>query len=465
MTSNSPIAGDTPVATTPGTPVANAKERLLSLYPSPRVAWYMVAVLFVLYLLSLLDRLVISLLVAPIRRDLGISDFELSLLQGVAFGAFYALCGLPLGWLVDRYSRRKIIFWGVTIWSVATVACGFARNYFQLFLARVGVGAGEASLSPAAYSILADSFPPQRLTTALAVFSLGSLFGSCLAFMLGGFIVSAVAEHESILLPIIGEVRSWQMVFLTVGAPGVLLGLLMFTFREPKRLAVKPQQDAANGGLTFGGFLKSRKRFIVCHHVGFTLGNIAMTGMMIWAPAYLARSFGWGPGKIGFWLGLVGLLGGLLGAILHGQVADRWFARGVRDAQMRWYAICAVIALPIGVTGMLLHTPEAFLTMFFFINFFIGPIMGIAASSLQLATPAPLRGRVSALYLFVMIMFGIGAGPSVVAALTDFVFRDDTKLGLSLATTFAFAFPLCALFLSLGLKASREAVTANQVLD
>jgi MFS family permease len=431
-------------------------------YPRPRVAWYTVGVLFMLYLLSLLDRLVISLLVAPIRRDLGISDFELSLLQGFAFGAFYAVCGLPLGWMVDRFSRRWIVFWGVTVWSISTAFCGFARSYFQLFLARVGVGAGEASLSPAAYSILADSFPPHRLTTALAVFSLGSLVGSCLAFMLGGYIVGLVAEHESVLLPLIGEVRSWQVVFLVVGIPGAMLGLLMFTFAEPLRRG--PKAAAAGAGAAAGeflAFLKSRRRFIVCHHAGFTLANAAMTGLVLWAPAYLSRSFGWKPGAIGLWLGLVGLLGGLLGALLHGQVSDRWFARGIKDAQMRWYSLCAMVALPVGVGGMLLHTPVAFLATFFMINLLIGPIMGVAASSLQIVTPPALRGRASSLYLFVMILLGIGAGPSIVAALTDFVFHDDKQLGLSLALVFAVAFPLSALVLRLGLKASREAVDAN----
>lgn len=171
----------------------------------------------------------ISLLVDPIRRDLCISDFELSLLQGFAFGVFYPVCGLPLGWLVDRFSRRWIIFGGVTIWTLSTTFCGMTHNYWQLFLARIGVGAEEAALSPAAYSLMADSFPPHRLTTALAVYSLGSLFGTGMAYLMGVLIVGLVAEHESVLLPLIGEVRSWQMVFITIGLPGIFLGLLVFS--------------------------------------------------------------------------------------------------------------------------------------------------------------------------------------------------------------------------------------------
>jgi MFS family permease len=260
-----------------------------------------------------------------------------------------------------------------------------------------------------------------------------------------------------------GEVRSWQVVFLAVGAPGVLLGLLVYTFAEPRRLTCKTAQPG-DGTERWGllAFLMTRRRFIFCHHAGFTVANIAVTGMVVWGPAYLARSFGWTPGAIGVWLGLVSLAGGLIGAVLQGRIVDRWFARGVLDAQMRWYAFCAIAALPIGVAGMLLHTPAAFLTMLFLLYVLVSPTMGIAASSLAHVTPAPLRGRASAFYLFVNILFGIGAGPSVVAAFTDFVFRDDRKLGLSLACTFGGAFPLCALLLFMGLKASRQAVAANQ---
>lgn len=448
-----------PLRPNPAAETCFPAQRKEHIYPRPSVAWYTVAVLFILYLLSLLDRLVISLLVAPIRRDLGITDFELSLLQGFAFGLFYAVAGLPIGWLVDRVSRRKLVFWGVTLWTLATASCGLARSYFHLFLARVGVGVGEATLSPAAYSLLADSFPRNRLTTALAVFSMGSLIGSCLAFMLGGLIVGMVAEQPSVVLPLFGEVRSWQMVFLVVGLPGVLFGLLMFTFPEPPRIGYGGTKLAGGGVIgELMVFLKSRRRFIVCHHAGFTFANAGMTGMIIWAPSYLSRSFAWKPAEIGMALGLVALAGGVIGGLLHGYMSDRWFSRGIKDAQLRWYSLCAIIAAPIAVAGMLMHTPVAFLATFFFIHVLISPSMGVAASALQIVTPPPLRGRASSFFLFVMILLGIGAGPSIVAALTDFVFHDDSKVGLSLALMFGVCFPLAALSLRLGMKAMRDAV-------
>ncbi|MFP3368580.1 MFS transporter [Pseudomonas sp. SIMBA_068] len=440
-----------------------------NLQPFPRVttAWYMTAVLFLLYWLSLLDRLVISLLVDPIRRDLGITDFELSLLQGFAFGLFYAVCGLPLGWLVDRFSRRWVIFGGVTIWTLSTTFCGLAHNYWQLFLARIGVGAGEAALSPAAYSLMADSFPAHRLTTALAVYSLGSLFGTGMAYLMGGVIVGLVAEHESVLLPIVGEVRSWQMVFITIGLPGVLLGLLVFTFREPARrttLPVRPSTALATAmfGEVFA-HVRRHARFFFCHHIGYTLCVMAVAGLALWAPSYLHRAFAWKPAQIGVWLGVVGTLGGVMGAVGCGQLIDRQIARGRLDAHMRLFCFTSLVSVPIAVVGVLWHDPYVFLAAFFIIQILVSPIMGISAAALQIATPAELRGRLSSVYLFVMILLGIGAGPSVVAAFTDFIFKDDSKVGYSLALIFALALPLAALALHLGRPAMRLAVKENMV--
>ncbi|WP_081263077.1 MFS transporter [Pseudomonas putida] len=432
-------------------------------YPRPALAWYMTGVLFLLYWLSLLDRLVISLLVAPIRRDLGISDFELSLLQGFAFGAFYAVCGLPLGWLVDRFSRRWVIFGGVTVWTLATVFCGAAHNYWQLFLARIGVGAGEAALSPAAYSLMADSFPAHRLTTALAIYSLGSLFGTGMAYLMGGLIVELVVTHDVVLLPILGEIRSWQMVFVVIGLPGILLGLLVFTFKDPgrRRTAGTPRQSRDVVGEVLG-YLRRHRTFFLCHHGGFTLCVMAVTGLALWAPTYLARTFAWSPGQIGTWLGVVGTLGGVIGAVLCGQLIDAQVAKGKRDAHLRLFSITSLIACPVVVAGMLWGDPYVFLAAFFIAQVLVSPIMGISAAALQLAAPAHLRGRLSSIYLFVMILLGIGAGPSVVAAFTDFLFADDAKLGNSLALLFAIACPLAALVLQLGRAAMSRAVEENQ---
>ena len=201
----------------------------------PAYAWYVVAVLMLAYVCSFVDRQVLALMVPAVRRDLGISDTQMSLLMGLSFALFYSILGLPIGRLADRSSRRRIIVWGIAVWSVMTALCGAARNYWQLFLARMGVGVGEAALSPPAYSLIADYFPKDRLGTAIGVYSLGIYLGSGLAMMLGGWVTGRVAAAAMWTLPLIGEVRPWQAVFFVIGLPGLLLALWVGTLREPAR--------------------------------------------------------------------------------------------------------------------------------------------------------------------------------------------------------------------------------------
>ena len=182
-------------------------------WPRPGIAWYAVVILVVAFIFSFVDRIIISMLVEPLKADLGLSDTQLGLLQGPAFALFYALVGLPIGRWADRYSRRAIIAWGISIWSVMTAVCGLARNFLQLFLARVGVGVGEAALSPAAYSMIADYFPREKLGRAVGVYQAGAFFGAGLSFLVGGLVIQAVAKAGEISLPVIGEVQAWQMVF------------------------------------------------------------------------------------------------------------------------------------------------------------------------------------------------------------------------------------------------------------
>ncbi len=189
-----------------------------------------------MYIFSFIDRTTISLIVEPMKRDLNISDTQIGMLQGLAFALLYTFLGLPIARLSDRFSRRAIIAAGVFIWSIMATLCGLARTAMQLFIARIGVGVGEAALSPAAYSIITDSFPRSRLGSAFGVYNIGITIGAGVAFLVGGIVVAAVSHAgASYTLPLFGEVRAWQMVFIVTGAPGILLPLLLLTFREPAR--------------------------------------------------------------------------------------------------------------------------------------------------------------------------------------------------------------------------------------
>src|SRR5579884_2376448 len=206
-------------------------------------AWYVVGVLTLCYMLSFVDRQILSLLVAPIKRDLVLSDTRVGLLQGLAFALFYTFAGIPIGHLVDTRNRRNLVVVGILVWSVFTSACSIARSFLSLFLARIGVGVGEATLSPSAFSLIADYFPQERLSTAMSVSYLGALGGSALAFAVGGTVVDALAKIGTLHLPLLGQIASWRLTFLVVGLPGLLFALLAATAREPVRRKALRAED------------------------------------------------------------------------------------------------------------------------------------------------------------------------------------------------------------------------------
>src|SRR5262244_1984001 len=219
-------------------------------------AWYVVFVLMVCLTLSFIDRQILSLLVDLIERDLGISDTAIGWLQGPAFALFYTFMGLPVGWLVDRYSRRAIVAVGVIFWSVMTALCAVAGNFWSLFAARMGVGVGEATLGPAAMSLTTDSFPKEKLGGALSVYAMGIFIGSGLALIVGGAVTEAVKGMPAVALPIVGSIASWRLTFLIVGLPGLLVGLLIYTVREPLRLNLLRKADGQSSRLSLGEVLR-----------------------------------------------------------------------------------------------------------------------------------------------------------------------------------------------------------------
>src|SRR5580698_8597174 len=198
-------------------------------------AWYVVIVLTALYMLSFVDRTILGLLVGSIKRDLGISDTRIGLLQGLSFALFYTVMGLPLGRLADTRSRRNLIAGGVVVWSLFTSACAIAKSFWSLFFTRIGVGVGEAGLSPAAYSLISDYFPPDKLGVAISVYYMGVFLGSSLALLVGGVVVDIMSRVHTVTLPLIGTIASWRVTFLVVGLPGLLFALLVYTIKEPLR--------------------------------------------------------------------------------------------------------------------------------------------------------------------------------------------------------------------------------------
>lgn len=433
-------------------------------YPEPARAWYGVGVLMVAYTLSFVDRYVIALLIEPIKLDLALTDTQIGLLSGFAFAIFYTTLGIPIGRLADRRSRRHIISIGIFCWSLTTAACGLARSFWGLFAARVGVGVGEAALSPAAFSLIADSFPPERLGRAMSVYSVGVYFGSGLAFIIGGTVIQLVANSPDVTLPLLGALRPWQLTFIVVGLPGLAIAAWIFTIREPGR-----RVEAPPGGVTEPTPVRDVLRFIGhgwraygAHFFGFALLALVFNAIVIWSPAFLGRAHGVAPSDAGLALGLIIVACGSAGIVAGGWYADLLDRRGRPDATMRVGIIAALGVAPFVVALPFVVSVGALLALYAPLIFFSSFGFGAAAAALQLITPNDMRGQVSAVYLFVINLVGIGLGPFLVGAVTDHVFRDPLAVGNSIALVAGTAAPLAAVALWAGLPDYRRRRAVRQ---
>lgn len=428
-------------------------------YPAIGYAWYVVAVLTLVYVFSFIDRQILNLLVRPIRRDLVITDFQMSLLMGPAFALFYTFFGIPLGRLADSKSRRTIIAVGFVVWSFFTAVCGLARNFWQMMLARVGVGVGEGALSPAAYSTIADYFPPQRRATAISVYSMGIYIGSGVANILGASAIAFFMARPNWHLPIVGAVRGWQVVFFVVGMPGVLLALLMYTVREPVRRGMKMLQTA-DGKLKAAqiplpeviAYLKLNWKTFACHNVGFALLSFSSYGTSAWIPTMFVRNHGWSEAKIGFWYGVIVAVFGSLGISAGGWYADWMAKRGARDAVMKVGFIVSLAWAPTGLLYPLLPNANWAIALLIPTAFFTAAPFGVAPAAIQQIMPNAMRAQASSIYLFVVNLIGLGAGPMAIAFFTDKVFHDDHAVRYSILIVTTSAHIISAVLLWVGIK-------------
>ncbi|MCG4454252.1 MULTISPECIES: MFS transporter [unclassified Pseudomonas] len=422
-------------------------------YPSSTRAWATVTILMVAYVLSFIDRQILNLLVAPIRRDLMISDTQMSLLMGLSFALFYTVCGIPLGRLADTRSRRGLIAIGILFWSAATAACGMARLYWQFLICRIGVGVGEAALSPAAYSLIADSFPAERRATAISVYSMGVYLGSGLAFLFGGLVIKLASAQGDVLLPVLGEVRPWQLIFLALGAAGVLFTLLMLAVKEPARRGVGA--GVAVPLADVGRYIRANKRTVLCHNFGFAGLAFAGYGSAAWVPSFFIRTYGWDAGQVGIIYGSIVAVFGCLGILFGGRLADWMARRGRSDANMRVGLYAAIGAAPCVLSFPLMDSGVLAAVLMAPTVFFLSMPFGVAPAAIQEIMPNSMRGQASAIYLFVITLIGLGIGPTAVALVTDYVFADDQALRYSLLIVSSIAVFSSIVLLSMSLKPYR----------
>lgn len=427
-----------------------------SAYPSSLRAWSTVAILMLAYVLSFIDRQILNLLVGPIRRDLVISDTQMSLLMGLSFALFYTVCGIPLGRLADTKSRRGLIAIGVLFWSAMTAACGMARLYWQFLLCRIGVGVGEAALSPAAYSLIADSFPAERRATAISVYSMGVYLGSGLAFLLGGLVIKFASAQGDVLLPVLGEVRPWQLIFLILGAAGVLFTLLLLAVREPARRGVGA--GVAVPLIEVGRYLRANRRTVLYHNFGFAGLAFAGYGSAAWIPTFFIRTYGWDAGHVGVVYGSIVAVFGCLGIVFGGRLADWMAKRGRTDANMRVGLYAAMAALPCVASFPLMDNALWAAVLMAPTVFCLSMPFGVAPAAIQEIMPSAMRGQASAIYLFVITLIGLGIGPTAVALVTDYLFADDQALRYSLLIVSTLAVASSLFLLAKGLQPYRESV-------
>lgn len=417
-------------------------------------AWYTVGVLTLAYLFSYVDRQILSLMVGPIQRDLQLSDTQFSLLHGFAFAIFYTFLGIPIARLADTRSRRLLIAAGIALWSIATAMGGLARNFVQLFTARIAVGVGEAALSPAAYSMLADLFPRERLGRAMGIYSSGVFIGIGLSFVIGGVLVAGLEASGGLTVPLLGTLKSWQATFMIVGLPGLLVALLMLTLREPPRTGRPPDARPDFGQLL--AWLRGHPGLYLAHFAGFAMLTLLFNAIMAWAPEYFIRIHGLERREIGIQLGIFAATFGGLGIVCGGLYSDYLSARGDLAGPMRAGLQGAAALTPIAIAAVLVTDAQVSLWLFAPLLFFVSFPFGPAAAGLQMVTPPHLRAQVSAVYLFVVNLTGIGFGPTAAALLTDFVYRDPLKLHWSMATITAIGGVLSVLLLAYSLRPFRE---------
>lgn len=399
--------------------------------PIPLRAWMTLGILMVFYLLSFADKQMFSLLADPIGIDMALSDVQVGVLQGLAFSLFYSSGVLLAGWCVDRYPVRWLLLGAVAFWSLAAAGSGLATGFNSMFLARAGVGFGEAFLPPAAYALIAASFPRDRFALANGIYHAGSNMGAVTTLLFGGLIIGWLTRQGIMALPFVGPVAPWQVAFFCTGLPGVILaGLALLLPRTTNAVASgKVAAEAA----PFLPFIRRERLLLGCHVLGVALLAVVAYALITWSPAFLAREFGFTPERIGVTLA-AGSAAGAFGNITWGWLSDKLFRRGHNDGVYRVFigaTLCGIPALVIAFTS---GNSDAFIFLYAF-GWFTASSFGPLIAAAQLFTPAPLRGRIVAVQTVAVGLLAIGLAPLIVAALAQYVLGGREHLGGAIAIT------------------------------
>lgn len=389
-------------------------------YPDRKYAWFVVFVLILASLIAFIDRQVVAIVVGPMQEDLGVGDTEIGWLYGV-FALFYAVAALPIATLADKKSRKIIIAVGIALWSILTIACGLARNYWQVFFARMGVGIGEATLNPSTTSLIGDFFPRKDVPLALSIFQIGPIVGTGIAFIIGGMVLELVQQAEPLTLPLIGALKPWQQTFVYVGAPGILLAGLFLFIREPVRRVSNEPEIARSGTAQLIHFYRTNASTLLWHHLGFV--SLILTGyaFVFWSVTFFVRIHGVPAADASQIFGWIFVIFGPLGPLIVAYIAAELKRRGHHDANITAGMIGGIATIPCVLLIQLAPSATWAYILYAPALLAVNSPFGIAAGALPVITPPHLRARVAAVYMFAGAV-GMMFGPPLAGAFNEYLF-------------------------------------------
>ena len=403
-------------------------------------------------------------MVGPIKRDLGgISDTQVSLIMGFAFALFYTLMTYPAGRITDRYNRKNLMTAGIAGWSFMTMLCGAANQYWQLFLARMGVGVGEATLGPASNSALADYFPPERLPIAIGIVASAPFIGQGLANIAGGPLIDYLEATPNYVVPVLGEIYSWQMVLMIVGTPGLLIALAVWFLIEPERKN-KQREDSNSVPLReVWDFILTRKHFFFFVFLGYLCLATQGWSLFSWLVEYFVRNHGWSRTEIGLSYGSIALTLGIAGSVAGGLFASRMIRRGTLDATLRVVLYSTIALFPLAAFLTIVPNPYLALAMLVPVTFCMAMPPGLIIATLQTVSPNELRGQMVAFYLIAVNFLSYSFAPSLPAVISDFVFETEQGLGQAISLLAVINYSIAIVCIGLSLRYFRDAIAKAKV--
>ncbi len=425
-------------------------------WPSETKGWYVTFIFLFAFIFSLIDRQILNLLVIPIQNDLLLSDTQISLLQGFAFVITYVLLSVPIGRLVDKFNRIKIMISGVVIWSITTFTCGLSRNFYELLFARMGVGAGEAALSPAAWSVLADYFRPERLSFPISIYLMGPYLGAGLAMILGAYVLDLTSGREAIYIPLIGSLAPWQITFIIVSLPGIIITGLLLTVKEPKRKNIKSNSEKIPNWSEVISFMLLNKRIYTSLHIATPFLVIMLYGLQAWSPTILVRVYDWELSNAGRVYGLIALLFGSTGVICGPLLSKVLKNLSISSSGLK-VCVLGVSLAGISISLLPFQNDSFYALICIAIASFCIPLpLALVTTIMQEVTPNPMRGVVNGMYVVSTNVIGLAIGPFLVAFGTDYIFNDPNLIAYSLSLVAVIVAPIGSILFCIGIKEYRE---------